>query len=30
VLAELGYDRQAIDQLAVSNVIAEAEPALSR
>ncbi len=30
VLAELGYDDHAIDQLAVSNVIAEAEPALSR
>ena len=30
VLAELGYDGHAIDQLAMSNVIAEAEPALSR
>jgi formyl-CoA transferase/CoA:oxalate CoA-transferase len=30
VLAELGYDEHGIDQLAMSNVIAEAEPALSR
>jgi hypothetical protein len=30
VLAELGYHEDAIDQLAMSNVIAEAEPALSR
>ena len=30
VLTELGYDQSAIDQLAVSQVIAEAEPALSR
>ena len=30
VLAELGYDEDAIDRLAMSNVIAEAEPALSR
>jgi crotonobetainyl-CoA:carnitine CoA-transferase CaiB-like acyl-CoA transferase len=28
VLAELGYDERAIDQLAMSNVIAEAEPAV--
>jgi len=30
ILQELGYDREAIDQLATSNVTAEAEPALSR
>ena len=30
VLAELGYDEHGIDELAMSNVIAEAEPALSR
>ena len=30
VLAELGYDEDEIDQLAMSKVIAEAEPALSR
>jgi crotonobetainyl-CoA:carnitine CoA-transferase CaiB-like acyl-CoA transferase len=30
VLAELGYDEHGINQLAMSNVIAEAEPALSR
>ena len=30
VLKELGYDEHAIDQLGTSNVIAEAEPALSR
>jgi crotonobetainyl-CoA:carnitine CoA-transferase CaiB-like acyl-CoA transferase len=30
VLAELGYDDHAIDELAMSNAIAEAEPALSR
>jgi crotonobetainyl-CoA:carnitine CoA-transferase CaiB-like acyl-CoA transferase len=30
VLTELGYDEHAIDQLAISQVITEAEPALSR
>jgi len=30
VLAELGYDEHAIDQLAMTNVVSEAEPALSR
>ena len=30
VLTELGYDERAIDQLAMSQVIVEAEPALSR
>ena len=30
VLAELGYDDHAIDQLAMTSVITEAEPALSR
>jgi hypothetical protein len=28
VLAELGYDEHGIDQLAMSNVIVEAEPTL--
>ena len=30
VLAELGYDEHGIDQLAMTNVIVEAEPVLSR
>ena len=30
VLQELGYDERAIDRFETSNVIAEAEPALSR